>query len=376
MDETHSEIGERLYALVEAYAALGEHRTGTPVDDATLDWLADALAQRGAAVERLPFEFDRYDATAQVRVDGTVVPSLPLYYQGLGELTDDAPHIAELAALERDRTSPALVEAIAAARAAGARSLVVATAHPLGELQAPNRAASAGDPFPVVLVPGRVALAGRDVRLELSARVVPGRSANLVATFGDPTRAPLVIATPLTGWFGCAAERGTGIALAIALAERIAARHPVRVVASPGHELLPHIGLTHYLSAPAGEPPRSIVHLGANVALGRRDAAGGWQLIETRAIGLRGDTALYPRVARALEPLAVKPTFDPPRWLGEAALWADAMEAPLLSFVGIGPHFHTPADTPANTTSPALMQRTHAAIVAAVRVLLGLDGAS
>jgi len=35
-----SRTGEHLYQLVQAYAALGDHHTGTPVDHATRAWFA------------------------------------------------------------------------------------------------------------------------------------------------------------------------------------------------------------------------------------------------------------------------------------------------------------------------------------------------
>lgn len=142
----------------------------------------------------------------------------------------------------------------------------------------PNRGPGPGTGLPVVLVPGRAAaalLAGR-TQVRFSARIVTGTSENLLARFGDAGRAlPLLIATPLSGWFASAAERGSGIALAIALAERFASRHPVQVLGSPGHELLPHIGLQALLADV--QPQASlIVHLGANVALGRADGEVAW----------------------------------------------------------------------------------------------------
>jgi hypothetical protein len=366
-----SNIGPALYDTVQAYSAFGAHRVGTPVDAATLAWFAAELRRRGGRVERLPFRFDRFDATTQVTIDGERVASLPLFYQGQGEVIDEQPYTVSIPVLDNDRATPVLIDTIASARAAGARSVVIATQGPLGELQTPNRVPTLAEGPPVVLIAGRHgdALRAGAVRVQFSGRIVPGESANVVAAFGAESNTPIVINTPLTGWFNAAAERGTGIAIAIALAERIAPRHPVLVIGSPGHELLPHIGLTAYLQQ-LSIRPALVVHLGANVALGRRDENGRWRLIETRAVGARMAAAAYARVLPALEPLAVKPYFNPPRWLGEGALWAEKIDAPMLSFVGIGPQFHSPADLPENTTSPALMGQVFEAIAAAVEAWL------
>ncbi len=355
--------GEALQALVSAYSAIGSHRTGTPEDERTVAWFAQQLRERGATVSLEPFAFDRYDARAEVRIDGQAVPSLALYYEGEGELQDVQPFVAAASALDGDRPAAALQAAIAQARAAGAKVAVVATLNEAGELQVPNRAAAGGSGLPVVLVPGRLAeaLKAGTVRVDLSARSAPARSHNVVAAFGDVSRSPIVIATPLSCWFACAGERGTGIALAIALAAHLAPRHPVLVVGSPGHELLPHVGLQAFLREHR-IAPAMVLHLGANVALGQPGPEGRMAFAPGRVAGLRMGPGAAARLKPALESMGLKVYVNPPRWLGEGALWAEATAAPMLSIVGAGPLFHTPADTPERATSPALMAQAFAAL--------------
>lgn len=361
------DIGARLYEIVQQYASVGDHRTGTEADRATLAWFSAELQRRGAEVQRMPFRFNRYDGASEVTIAGSKVASLPLYYQGLGDLTDEHPYVATIPVIDNDKETPALADVLAQARVAGARSVVIATQGPLGELQTPDRVPVAGDGMPVVLVPGRVAdaLQKGPVQLAFSGRIVAGASDNIVASFGRPSGAPIVIDTPLTGWFSCAAERGTGIAIALALAEHIAPRHPVVVIGTPGHELLPHLGLTTYLQQNHIEPGL-VVHLGANVALGRKDESGHWTFVDTRAVGVRSDADTYARMRPALATLGLTPYFNPPRFLGEAALWANAVKSPMLSIAGVGPQFHSPADTPENTTSPALLRQAYDALAGAV----------
>ncbi len=52
--------GKALFDTVRHYADFGEHRTGTPADIATSDWLANQLGQAGYAVEKQPFTLRQY----------------------------------------------------------------------------------------------------------------------------------------------------------------------------------------------------------------------------------------------------------------------------------------------------------------------------
>ena len=89
--------GEHLYQLVQAYAALGEHRTGTPVDHATLAWFATELGKRGARVDQVPYQFERYVAHCRLMADAAEVEALPLYYEAVGQVHSSRLHLAELA---------------------------------------------------------------------------------------------------------------------------------------------------------------------------------------------------------------------------------------------------------------------------------------
>lgn len=362
---------EELWTRLDEYCALGSHRTGTDGDRATLAWFAGELARLGGRVERHPFTFDRYVATSRVTIDGAPVPSDTLYYEGVGDVVSDSPHRAVVAVTSGDRGSPALGDEIAAARASGAEIAVLATEHPLGELVLPNRAPVLGSGMPVVLVPGRDGdrlLAG-DVHVELSARIEPGASGNVTASFGPSDGPVLVLATPLSGWFTCAAERATGIAVLLGLVTRLGDRHRIEVVGASGHELLPHVGLAHHLAAADRSAlcdPALIVHLGANVALAGADPATG-EIVLSPGLGgstpTAGGRAVFARLGRreaaaasdALAAIDLRPVLDPPQWFGEGALWAAATHAPLVSFVGVSPTFHTPADVAATCASPAAL---------------------
>src|SRR5215470_14372194 len=89
--------GEHLYQLVQAYAALGDHRTGTPVDHATLAWFAAELGKRGARVDQIPYQFERYEVQCRLTANAADVEALPLYYEAIGKVHSSRLHVAELA---------------------------------------------------------------------------------------------------------------------------------------------------------------------------------------------------------------------------------------------------------------------------------------
>jgi hypothetical protein len=227
---------------------------------------------------------------------------MPLYYEGVGEVESNSPFVASVDAMKGNRNSEALLDAIDKAKASGATIAVIAMENPLGLLQTPNRTPKIASGLPVVLVPGSVAaeLQSGEVKVRYSAEIVPGESINVIARFGDTSKKPILVATPLSGWFTCTAERGTGIAIALGLAQRLAPNHPVIVVGSPGHELLHHIGLQAYLEK--NHPDAALVlHLGANLALGYKDSARGELrlspgITDPAKIGDKGARTLFVRM--------------------------------------------------------------------------------
>jgi hypothetical protein len=95
--------------------------------------------------------------------------------------------------------------------------------------------------FPVFLVGAKhlEPLRAGTVRVASVARTEPMSTSNITAD-NSGTGSPLMITTPLTGWFGCAGERGTGVAVLLDLAARLIDDHELLMVASliDDHELL------------------------------------------------------------------------------------------------------------------------------------------
>jgi hypothetical protein len=189
-------------------------------------------------------------------------------------------------------------------------------------------------------------------------------SANLIATYGCAfEQATVLIATPLSGWFSCASERGTGIAIARQLAAELAVQgQRVALLATSGHELF-NLGLEHHL-ANRSLPKAVIVHIGASVAA-RQYANSELTSDSTSTLS----DSLYVTTNRAggaasLQALGFHSQTDmnsPKRWIGEGTRWC-TQGRPLLSVAGISHWFHTPQDTAERASDPSLLAQVAQAL--------------
>ena len=339
--------GEDLYRIVCEYAALGHHRSGTDRDVATTEWFVDLMSDLGE-VTTAPVEFDRYEANSELTVDGSTLDHLPLYYEFTGEIDTSDAAVRRFDLLGGGFPSVA-DELIEETRREGHKALVICTDQPDGELVAINRELHARPSgLPTVLVAGRHydTVASSTVRLRLRAGLVEGRTANIEVSNNQPGR-PLVLTTPLNGWFGAAGERGTGIAVLRHVAERLSDR-PLTVVATGGHEL-GYMGAYAWVDR-CTEPPACVAHIGASLAV-ETSVGGSRRLIDSRiAMTTLGESAAR-GVALALDDAGITLRCDSDTWLGEGEAWS-LLGVPVLSTTGAGPDFHTPSDTPERATSP------------------------
>ena len=366
-----------LFDTVERYSDLGDHRTGTSVDEATVEWLEGELEKLGAQSERLPFEFDRFDARWEVRADGEVVDAIPLFYEATGEVRTDRPLVTSRPVVAGNFID-GFDAVVSDAHAAGATAAVVATETPLGTLCAVNRRPVSGSGLPTLCVAGRDAERLRTSRVDVSfeARIVEGSSVNVRATIGEaPDEKRVLLATPLSGWFRCAGERGTGVAVLLATAKTLAERGiPLTILATNGHEL-DGLGLDIHLrtTRPA---EKAIFHFGASVASGDSDGVGPpsrrtRMLLPSAWAGESRRASLE----RALAPLGVTvrlPSDDeaaqPSGWIGESARWAP-LGRPLVSIAGGFPLHHAPEDVPTLATTPELLRESYEVALNAAEVL-------
>lgn len=360
--------GDEMFRIVEEYERLGVHRAGTDVDRATVDWYEGHLRALGLTTERSPVPFERYRYDSELIVDGEQLDHLPLFYEWTGSVDTTDVAVIDLGD-EQQRFGSSDFEATELVGATGATAGVLATVNSTGALKAANRVIRRRhDGRPTVLIAGgdldRVRNA-TEVRLRLDAELVPAVTENLVGR-NDVPGPPLLITTPLTGWFQCSGERGSGAAVLLDLVTTLAGL-PLLVLATGGHEL-DYFGVRHWVAADP-EPVAAIAHIGASVGCDEPTADGGRQLVRTRIArtNVGGPTATA--MGDALASANYRFVGETDSWSGESEVLRD-LGVPMLSVTGAGADFHTPDDITAEVTSPASMRLAGDAIGKAFAALL------
>lgn len=343
--------GDQAYRLVRAYAGIGAHRTGSPDDARTAQWVARELSAAGAAVELRPYSYNRFDATADLEVDGRTIEAMPLYYSAVGRFALKSPAVAEIDAHDEDERLALHLRELRDRVRKNSDGLVLITRCPTDELCALNRSEGEFLDFPAVLIAGsdRERVRARCV-VNFTASIAKDRSSNVIARFPRAVagRRSAIVTTPLTGWFSCAGERGCGIAVALHVASELSRYLPVTLLATTGHEI-GFIG-GYELGRSFDEDPEFIVHIGACIAN---------RTTELTAV-CSAELARAESISATLAPIGVRMRVperpgDPHYWIGESKCWA-FRNRPMLSIAGLAPQFHTRGDLAERTTSPALLE--------------------
>ncbi len=301
-------------SVLERYASHGDKATGGPGDMAVGAWLQDALTRLGYVCHRHGFQAPFFEVDqATLAIEGQsapVIPQAPVSATGPAGL--DAPlrlawgtgsleGTIALIVLPSRRWSSALDGLIQArlsdAWARGASAAVLVTTGPTGDalaLNAPAHLPPRAGPI-AILAPNDAApfldaaADGQTGRLTLSGQGGQRPAFNLTARLDRDAGRAVVLSTPRSGWFTCAAERGSGIAVWLAAAHWLAQRRDpfdIELVAISGHEY-ENLGGEHYLEAlaPGPERTRLWVHVGANLA------ARNWHMYGGRTRPLPGPDA-------------------------------------------------------------------------------------
>lgn len=279
----------RIANLLQAYDGQGLHRTATPVDHASGDWLRRLVDAAGVQARLAAFAVDRVDVrAARLDAGGTVIEGLPFFDGGFtgetglvgrlgpaGSAADIGLAVLDQAAIASDGRSLETLR-----RQSTHRAIVAVTRGAAPGLAASN-AASFAEPYgvPVLQVGSEhdsrlttLATAGTAVTLVVSAARTPDRAFNVVATIPGRSREaePVVVVTPRSGWWRCTAERGGGLAcFTEAIRAAATASRPTRPVifaAVSGHET-GHRGFLSFLDEHAGlvQSAHAWIYLGANL---------------------------------------------------------------------------------------------------------------
>lgn len=288
-----SDVDGRSHDLLRAFDAQGHHRTGTDVDRASGDWLHREAARAGGRARLVPFSFARLDVLeAYVEIGGQRIEGLPFFDGGVTDATGVSgplgPAGVQVAIADRAAIGTE-GEFLAEARRAGrAAAIVVVTSTSVPGLVPSNaRAFTAPYGCPVLQVSSdargvldTAARSGATARVVCRTTRTHTTAANVEAEVPgrDASLAPLLVITPRSGWWTCAAERGGGLVCWLEAMRGLAGARPARrtlFVASSGHEL-GHLGLDAFLHDHDTllRTAHACIHLGANIGAGGATAAG------------------------------------------------------------------------------------------------------
>lgn len=401
--------GDKLYGDVIFYSSLGEHRTATATDYATEAWLALRLKALGFSVELLPFSTNQfYPTETSVTVGGkSRIQAFPVWWptptRGAGQtgkLTTDLANVSGKIYLFDNASgtvNQSVQNTIKTAAANGATGVIVVltqAATPSQEIYGqnaqqlvsydPSADPGAGDQTPWTIPVVTIGRSDRptlqnaidnslDVKLRSEGFFKTGATSNVV--IGTLNRGPadktLLVSTPSSGWFEDAGERGTGVAVWLALAEW-AAKETSGVkwvfMSSSGHELN-FRGTNAYLKSPLVPPPSDVylwTHLGADVITYDYSSNSDGTLTRTdqpvkqyvkyntanASILAALDDSFLPAnpQAKALNILGLQNSIG-----GDLTYAKFHGYSNLLYFAGGNPTFHTHQDTP-ETSSPQILE--------------------
>jgi hypothetical protein len=290
-------LEDRIRRIIAEYGEQGLHRTATEVDNRSGEWLIDQARATGAAVSRESFSLDRVDPGACGIVLGDRrIEGLPLFDGAFTDaggirgrigpiggpaeigLVDAAPNTAGAGSLGDARRRHQHAAIVCVTRG-GRPGLCPNNADDFMHAFGPPVLQVSSEEFPLL---HDHAQRGTVVQVVTAVKRTPSAAFNVIATVPGVGGAmpPLVVMTPRSGWYGCASERGGGIACWLELLRAVGQaplRRDVVFVASSGHEI-GHLGIDAFV---AGRPDivrraAGWMHFGANIGAAiRPDTAAG-----------------------------------------------------------------------------------------------------
>lgn len=309
-----SDEGDKLYAKVKQFVALGEHRTATAGDSATSAWLKRELDSLGAKTEFVEFPVKQFFfESGKLTADGKTAEVFPVWpVKEELNLSQTNPVIdgdnqqnpgAVKGKLVLTRLQNAhgasnqrIVSQINSFIDAGASGVLAVTVNNTGEIQALNtfKEQKAWNVPVYHIAPKDTSLllgaAAKKVpvSIEVKGEIKDVRARNIVGRIGSGKKF-VVITTPVSGWFKTGGERGPGIAEWLGLAEW-AAQHSAEYpdytfvfAGNSGHEL-DGLGAQVFVDKAAPRPDNTElwIHLGAAVAVrGWKQENNKWELADT-----------------------------------------------------------------------------------------------
>lgn len=351
---------DHIARIIAAYDEQGDHRTGTAVDHASGDWLAGEIQALGfePILERFPF--NRIDVEAgALKLNGDIYNGTPIFDGTYTDLDGVSGSLGPLGSGVEIAVAPVLPNVFgtlrqrydAARRDRAYKAIVAVTDDSLVKggatlINADDYTKPFGPPvlqLSSAYMPDIQTAIQRGIRATVTAAVNRTRTevfnVGTVVRGTEPSLLPLIVMTPRSGWWTCAAERGGGIAGFLTILSALAEQPPrrdVQFIATTGHEL-GHLGLSHYLTQRPGllGQAHAWIHLGANFAA--RDGQVVYQASDQALM----DLGIYTLTSREASWDHITPVGTRPA--GEARNIYDG-GGRYISLLGTSPLFHHPDD--------------------------------
>ena len=255
-------LEQRLADVIAAYDAQGNHRTGTPVDNASAEWLARQVQEMGAKAELEPFPLSRVDPNScYLRIADRRIEGVPLFdatftdaegVRGrIGPLGSDAEiGLAETEPFSLMEPRRAQAGVVAEARRSRHKAVLLLTGGNRPGLFLLNAVSFRKPNGPPTLQVSSVESewlkhqAQQRAEATLVAHVgrTPAQAYNVTTKVAgsDPALSPLVFMAPRSAWWQSASEQGSRLACWLEAIRVMAAGNTKRdayFVALSGHEL-------------------------------------------------------------------------------------------------------------------------------------------
>jgi hypothetical protein len=273
----------RISELLKTYDAMGPHRTGRPQDPLVSQWMQELLSEQGLEVHTQDFALMTLDTHQCWLLLGEhrfeLMPcqdtQLPEHLSLEGTIGFAEPcdiRLTQVSTMGNQQLGDIK-------RSSNAAAMIIFT---MGSREGltPLNADEFETPFaqPGFFVSGEhrnqirtLLKAHGRARIESSLHFTPARSTNIVATKRgtQPHLSPIIVFTPRTGWWHCAAERGGGVACLLHMAQRLrgtALSRSIVFLVTSGHEL-GYLGMQRASIEWAESREAHLwLHLGANFA--------------------------------------------------------------------------------------------------------------
>lgn len=264
-------LEQRVAAVIQAFDAQGNHRTGTDVDKASAEWLADLVRRSGAHPSLEAFTLTRIEPqSCYLRIGDRRIDGVPSFDAGF---TSPAGVHGRLGAIGTDgeiglaETTPFKVEEpgidrrgqVAEARQSRHAAVILLTRGTRPGLFLLNASAFSRPFGPPMLQVSSVesewlkeqAQRRAQTTVVVHVKQTVARAFNVTARIAgsNPKLAPIVLMAPRSGWWQCASEQGSRLACWLEAIRVLAAGKPARdcfFVALSGHEL-GFLGIDAYL---------------------------------------------------------------------------------------------------------------------------------